>query len=120
MKNIVFRIFPICFTLLLGACATTPFPALQSPISQNSAVLNLHATALDSARSGSLDHAISTLERALRIEPHNARLWFDLAKMHKQAGEAEPAKNMALRAANLSDSLWLSSEIESFIHRLSI
>lgn len=120
MKTINYRILSVLLALLLSACSTAPFPSLQAPVSQNSAVINLRNTALNSAQEGALDHAISTLERALRIEPNNARLWFDLAKMHKQAEDHETANNIALRAASLSNSPWLSANIETFIFTLSL
>jgi Tfp pilus assembly protein PilF len=57
---------------------------------------------MQSARSdtaaGRLSSAAASLERALRIEPRNPRLWHELAKVRLQQGEYAQAESMAARS----------------------
>jgi Flp pilus assembly protein TadD len=57
---------------------------------------------LDSARSdaaaGRLGSAAATLERALRIEPRNPRLWHELAKVRLRQADYGQAESLAARS----------------------
>ncbi len=57
---------------------------------------------MDSARTdianGKLDAAVAPLERALRIEPHNALLWQELARLRLQQGQYQQAEGLAARS----------------------
>ena len=57
---------------------------------------------MDSARSdaasGRLAEAAATLERALRIEPRNPRLWHELAKVRLRQGDYSQAESLAARS----------------------
>ncbi|HEX7250141.1 MAG TPA: tetratricopeptide repeat protein [Burkholderiales bacterium] len=57
---------------------------------------------MQSARSdseaGKLGSAAATLERALRIEPKNPRLWQELARVRLKQGEYTQAENVAARS----------------------
>ena len=57
---------------------------------------------MDSARtdaaSGRLAEAAATLERALRIEPRNPRLWQELARVRLQQGDFPQAESLAQRS----------------------
>jgi Tfp pilus assembly protein PilF len=57
---------------------------------------------MDSARSdaaaGKLGSAAATLERALRIEPRNPRLWHELAKIRLRQADYSQAENLAARS----------------------
>ena len=68
------------------------------PASENRAVLAL----LDQARAESASEraagAAATLERALRIEPRNPRLWLELARHHLAQGDSAQAEQLAQRA----------------------
>ncbi len=72
------------------------------PPSENNAVLAL----LDQARAESggdrAAGAAATLERALRIEPRNARLWLELARHHLAQGDTLQAEQLAQRANGLA------------------
>lgn len=50
---------------------------------------------------GDLVAAGATLERALRIEPDNPRLWVELGKVQLQQGNAPQADGMAHKALSL-------------------
>ena len=47
--------------------------------------------------------AMSTLERAVRIEPRNPLLWIEMAKVRLAAGEAQQAESVARKAVALSE-----------------
>jgi cytochrome c-type biogenesis protein CcmH/NrfG len=57
---------------------------------------------MDSARSdasaGRLGSAAATLERALRIEPRNPRLWHELAKVRLRQADYSQAESLAARS----------------------
>lgn len=85
---------------LLGACAgpaTTPPPASDKP-----AVIAL----LDSARAeldaGRPPAAAAALERALRIEPRNAFIWHELARVRLSENRYDQAINLALKSNSLA------------------
>ncbi|WP_322520906.1 tetratricopeptide repeat protein [Guyparkeria halophila] len=62
------------------------------------AVLALVRQADQRRASGDLAGAQSTLERAVQIEPGNARLWLDLAQLRLAQNQPEQAEQLALRA----------------------
>ena len=71
----------LVLALLRGACtALRPGP---SPVSENPAVLTLVEQARADAAQDKLQSAAGTVERALRIEPRNPRLWQELVKMER-------------------------------------
>jgi predicted Zn-dependent protease len=47
---------------------------------------------------GRLPNAAASLERALRIEPRNPRLWQELARVRLKQGEYAQAENVAARS----------------------
>jgi len=55
-----------------------------------------------SRSAGDLESAVSTLERALRIQPRNPRLWQALAKVRLQQGEAVLAEDLARKSSVLA------------------
>jgi Tfp pilus assembly protein PilF len=61
---------------------------------------------MESARAdvagGRLANAAATLERALRIEPRNARLWHDLARVRFQQRDYAQAESLAARSSTLA------------------
>ncbi|NND82133.1 MAG: tetratricopeptide repeat protein [Gammaproteobacteria bacterium] len=64
-------------------------------------VANLLAKADGQQRSGQLDAAANSLERALRIEPRNAHLWFRLAEIRYQQGHWQQAAQMSAKSNTL-------------------
>ncbi len=109
----VFLLFPLC--LLILACENTQYADNSTPISDKQAIINLREDALRLSDQGFFDKAIATLERALRIEPNNALLWFDLAKQHASTEDTLTAKNIALKAMSLSENSVLKKQITNFI-----
>lgn len=103
------RRFPLSFlfslTALAAGCAVAP-PAPTSPeekvastpVSSSDAVVALADSARTDAAAGNYTGAAAALERALRIEPRNARLWHELALLKLKQGDASQAANMAARS----------------------
>lgn len=107
--------FALFAILLAGltACATTApdsRPGLQvgeeatevRPAQRTSRpVLALVEQANQAAREGELAVAEARLERALRIEPRNAVLWYYMAKLRLHQGRLEEAAGLAARSNSL-------------------
>ncbi len=88
--------------LLLGACTLPqPTPGL-SAVSDNVAVVSLFNVALQDRRAGNFPAADAALERALRIEPRNPKLWQALARVRLAEGQYRQAEALAQRASSLS------------------
>jgi len=66
------------------------------------AVVALLSKADQSYKAGEYDQAVSTIERALRIEPRNARLVYKLAAVRLRQKKAKLAENLAKKAALLA------------------
>ncbi len=98
MKNIPRWIFLLITVLSLGGCATlqTEAPAPQS--SNNTAVIALLNKAQHQSAAGRQDEARASLERALRIEPHNPVLWQELARVRLEQGQYRQAENLAAKS----------------------
>jgi hypothetical protein len=111
----------LIYVLALGVagCATAPEPGQQPspapapqeqqlpappperlppPRAETTAVAGLMESARADAAAGRLSNAAATLERALRIEPRNARLWHDLAQVRLQQREYGQAEQLAARS----------------------
>lgn len=98
--------------VLLGGCATPPTPPetrpeqpppvapAPPPAKENIAVAGLMETARADAASGNLAGAAASIERALRIEPRNARLWHELARVRLKQGQYAQAENVAARSSS--------------------
>jgi hypothetical protein len=75
--------------------APSPAPA---PRSENIAVAGLMETARADAAAGRLSTAAAALERGLRIEPRNPRLWQELARVRLQQRQFAQAESVAARS----------------------
>lgn len=90
---------------ILGGCATVqplapvsePVPAPPAPF-ENVAVASLVDGARADAAAGRLVNAAASLERALRIEPRNPRLWQELARVRLKQGDYVQAESVAARS----------------------
>lgn len=69
---------------------------------EGSAVSRLHNTARKQIAAKQYDAAASTLERVLRIAPHNAELWHSLAVVRLQQHRWDMARNMAAKSNSLA------------------
>jgi tetratricopeptide (TPR) repeat protein len=90
---------PVRFVLLgaafvAGCAVIAPSP----PASDNAAVIALVDGARADAEAGQLARAEAALERALRIEPKNARLWQELARVKLRQGDYAQAESLAVRS----------------------
>jgi tetratricopeptide (TPR) repeat protein len=86
----------IAVASILSACATTPIE--ESPVSGNPAVIALADTARNDIAAYRYADAAASIERALRIEPRNARLWHELARIRLGQEDYPQAENMAKRS----------------------
>jgi tetratricopeptide (TPR) repeat protein len=82
-----------------------PAPGLESaPLppppahTENLAIAGLLIGARTDAAAGRLANAAASLERALRIEPRNPRLWQELARLRLKQGDYAQAESTAARS----------------------
>lgn len=66
------------------------------------AVLALMSEAEESRTQGNFDTAAAKLERALRIQPRNAALWYDLAGVRLQQHKPRLAEDLAKKSNTLA------------------
>ena len=96
-------------TLFLAGCASGPVPESppaeeppapppQAETRENVAIAGLVETARADAAAGRLPNAAASLERALRIEPRNPRLWQELARVRLRQGDYAQAESLAQRS----------------------
>lgn len=69
---------------------------------QSPAIGSLLMAANENSESGNLDSAASSIERAIRIEPRNATLYYKLAVLRLKQSKPGLAENLARKAALLS------------------
>src|SRR6266849_2607856 len=89
-----------CATVV-PAPGTAPPPAPeQAPAArtENLAIAGLLDGARADAAAGRLANAAASLERALRIEPRNPRLWQELARVRLKQGDYAQAESTAARS----------------------
>jgi tetratricopeptide (TPR) repeat protein len=111
------RTLPFLF-VLLAACAAAPGPeslpqpeqapgqpspppgaeAQRPPVQENVAIAGLVESARSDSAAGRLPNAAASLERALRIEPRNPRLWQELARVRLKQGDYAQAESLAQRS----------------------
>ena len=72
--------------------------------SENVAVAGLMESARADAAAGRLSTAAASIERALRIEPRNPRLWQELGRVRLQQAQFAQAENMAARSNSFAGS----------------
>ncbi len=96
--------------LLVAGCAVvkeepapTPAPG-EIPVpaaparAENVAIAGLMQSARADSAAGRLANAAASLERALRIEPRNPRLWHELARVRLMEGDYAQAESVAARS----------------------
>ena len=101
------RLIAAVLVSLLAACASTPrpepgppptpFPALP-PHPETPAVASLIDNARLDSQAGRYGNAAASLERALRIEPRNPRLWQELSRVRLSQREFAQAESCAQRS----------------------
>lgn len=65
-------------------------------------VLALLSQAKEQEKAGNPEKAAAVVERALRIEPKNAQLWYRLALLRLQQGQLDLAKSLAAKSSALA------------------
>lgn len=102
--------FLLVLVIVLAGCATPPAsdPAPESPETpappppltarESIAVAGLMESARAETSAGNLASAAASLERALRIEPRNPRLWHELARVRLKQGQYAQAESVAARS----------------------
>jgi Tfp pilus assembly protein PilF len=95
------KLLVVVAAVVIGGCATVPrgVPEVASmPVSENTAVAALVNQARVDLESGHRDRASATVERALRIEPRNALLWHELARVRLADGQYPQAEQLAAKS----------------------
>src|SRR6185503_10128829 len=94
--------------LLAGCAAQQPAPTEEAakppavvpaaPVKENVAIAGLMDSARAEYAAGNFPNAAASLERALRIEPRNPRLWHELARVRLKQGQYAQAESVAARS----------------------
>src|SRR6266571_2985602 len=104
------RLLPAFLAVAIAGCATVRQPELGGPVpepaplpapaarTENLAIAGLLDGARADAAAGRLANAAASLERALRIEPRNPRLWQELARVRLKQGDYAQAESTAARS----------------------
>lgn len=88
----------LLLALMLASCAVVQ-PTMPPPVASSSpAVVALLDRAHSQSAAGELEQAGSSLERALRIEPRNALLWQELARVRLDLGLYRQAESLAAKS----------------------
>ena len=95
----------LALVVILGGCAIVQVPAPESapvpvpaPAIESAAIASLMDGARQDVAAGRLANATASLERALRIEPRNPRLWQELARVRLKQGDYAQAESVAARS----------------------
>jgi len=98
-----------CASVREPAPVSDSAPATPAPPARTESVAV--AGLMDSARAdlavGRLANAAASLERALRIEPRNPRLWHELARVRMSQGDYAQAESLAARS-----NTWVGNDSE--------
>jgi predicted Zn-dependent protease len=93
--------YALALTVVLVGCATPPeqasWPGWPDQ-SNRKAVVSLMDQARAEAAAGRMDSAAASMERAIRLEPKNARLWQELARLRLTQRDYAQAEHVAMRS----------------------
>ncbi len=102
------RLIVLALSIFLSACASPrpePGPPPPSPLpfsgpahAESAAIASLMDSARADNAAGKLANAAASLERALRIEPRNPRLWQELSRVRLSQRDYVQAENCAARS----------------------
>lgn len=96
-------------TIVVAGCVTVvpapepvpePVPAPPAARTESIAVAGLMDGARADVAAGRLANAAAALERALRIEPRNPRLWHELARVRLKQRDYDQAESVAARSTS--------------------
>jgi tetratricopeptide (TPR) repeat protein len=108
MRYLLALLAAVIAAVVAGCAAVyTPSPgpvpetaaAPEGPVGSPAVVALFDGARADSA-AGRLPNAAASLERALRIEPRNARLWQELARVRLAQGDYAQAESVARRSSS--------------------
>lgn len=80
----------------------TPFEPIEPLVSSSPAVGALVIAANENSRSGNVDVASSSIDRALKIEPRNPSLYYKLALLRLKQSKPQEAEDLAKKSALLA------------------
>ena len=93
--------YTLALTLALAGCATPPqqvsWPGWPGQ-SNRKAVSSLMDQARTEASAGRLGNAAASMERAIRLEPRDPRLWQELARLRLTQHDYAQAEHVAMRS----------------------
>jgi len=104
--------YPAVYPEVVSEPVPQPVPVVRAvepvapggPVSQNGAVLALLEQADQHHSQSNSEAAAATLERALRIEPRNANLWYKLAAVRMEQGRFGEGEALAQKADSFATS----------------
>lgn len=82
--------------------ALTPFVPIEPTVSLSPVVGALVSAAKQNSQAGDLDSAAASIERAIRIEPRNATLFYKLALLRIKQAKPRLAEDLAKKSALLA------------------
>ena len=98
----------------------SPAPQISSKPTSGT-VLALLSQAKTEERAGNSERAAAVLERALRIEPRNAQLWYRLALLRLQQGKLSMARSLAAKSTALApNDRLLKSQNQTIINQVDM
>jgi len=80
----------------------TPFEPIEATVPLSPAVGALVSAANQNSKAGDLDSAAASIERAIRIEPRNATLFYKLALLRLKQAKPRLAEDLAKKSALLA------------------
>ncbi len=80
----------------------TPFQPIEATVRLSPVVGALVSAANQTSKAGDLDSAAASIERAIRIEPRNATLFYKLALLRLQQSKPRLAEDLAKKSALLA------------------
>lgn len=80
----------------------TPFEPIEATVPLSAAVGALVTAANQNTKAGDLDSAAASIERAIRIEPRNATLFYKLALLRLKQSKPRLAEDLAKKSALLA------------------
>lgn len=83
----------------VAAATNTAYQASQN---QTGAVQSLLDEANSAVKAGQLEKAATALNRAVRLEPNNASIWYDLAQIRLHQGKYEQSEQLAKKSIDFA------------------
>lgn len=84
------------------AAATAGAATYKASQNQTGAVQSLLDEANSAVKAGQLEKAATALNRAVRLEPNNASIWYDLAQIRLHQGKYEQSEQLAKKSIDFA------------------